>query len=242
MEIALNHTVGEVVKINYKTASLFQANHIDYCCGGKKTISDACEEAGIEPGEFIRQLRDMSRSQDPDSAYINELKPDVLADYIVNRHHSYVRKMIPFITATLEKVSVKHGMHHPELFKIQDMFRIAAGNLSMHMQKEELMLFPYIRKMVRASESEGTLPESIFGSVSNPIRSMIGEHTDEGNRFDEIARLSEGYTAPADACTSYRILYENLREFEEDLHRHIHLENNILFPDAERLEADLRPR
>jgi regulator of cell morphogenesis and NO signaling len=240
MEITLKKTVGEIVKSNFRTASLFQANRIDYCCGGGKTLAAVCEETGIEPENLINELKSLALIEDPDTAYINSMKPDQLAEYIVTRHHSYVKKMIPFLTASLDKICGKHGENHPELFRIRDLFNTTAGNLSMHMQKEELMLFPFIHKMVISQEHQGNLPLSIFGSVSNPIRSMLNEHTDEGERLDEIARLSGDYNPPADGCTTYRITYQHLKEFEADLHRHIHLENNVLFPKAEQLEEELK--
>jgi regulator of cell morphogenesis and NO signaling len=240
MDITLNNTVGEIVKSNFKTAQLFHEKKIDYCCGGKKTLSDACKEAGIEPDELVNELEKLNMLKDPDSDYINSMRLDQLADYIVQRHHSYVKKMIPFIEANLDKICLKHGQRHPEVFMIRDLFHKTAGNLTMHMQKEELMLFPYIRKMVHSSLQQGNLPLSIFGSVSNPIHSMIREHADEGGRLDEIASLSGNYSAPEDACTTYRTTYDYLGEFETDLHRHIHLENNILFPKSEELEEKLR--
>lgn len=152
MSISLDTRVGEVVKLNFKTAPLFQSNHIDYCCGGNRTLLQACQEAGVEPEQLIAQLEEITGSSDPDSEYIMSLSLDELCDYIVRRHHSYVRKNIPFLTASLEKLCDVHGANHPELFGMRQLFGASAGDLTMHMQKEELMLFPYIQKMARAKK------------------------------------------------------------------------------------------
>lgn len=239
MNITKDTQVGDVVKLNFKTAQLFQANNIDYCCGGNKTISEACSETGIEADQLIEQLEKIAESVDPDTEYINSLSPDELCDYIVKRHHSYVKNSIPFLKESLEKICNVHGANHPELFEIRKLFNESAGELTMHMQKEEIMLFPYIQKMVKAKKDDSPISKSAFGSVANPIRMMVSEHETEGSRFDKIAEISKNYTIPDDGCTTYRATFKKLNEFESDLHRHIHLENNILFPKAIELETEL---
>jgi len=239
MNISPELSVGEVVKQNFKTASLFQQNNIDYCCGGNKPISEACTEAGVDQHHLISQLETIVESNDPDSAYIDSLALDELAGYIEKRHHSYVRRSIPFLQASLDKICEVHGKNHPELFKIRDLFNESAGNLTMHLQKEELVLFPYIKKLAEAPAQGDSLQTPGFGAVSNPIRMMLEEHEAEGSRFEKIAGLSENYKIPEDGCTTYKVTMENLKEFEDDLHRHIHLENNILFPKAIELEKEM---
>ncbi len=239
MNISANTPVGDVVKFNFKTAPLFQANRIDYCCGGRRTIAEACDEAGIEPRTLLRELEAVTGMTDPDTQYINSLKPDELIDYIVKRHHSYVRQNIPFLQQSLDKICDVHGENHPELFEIRQLFNGSAGDLAMHMQKEELILFPYIKKMVKAQENNEPLGPPAFGSVSNPISMMVSEHENEGQRFEKISALSRNYSIPEDACTTYRVTISQLQDFENDLHRHIHLENNILFPRAAKMEAEL---
>lgn len=236
MSISLNSFVGEVVKLNFKTASLFQANNIDYCCGGNKTIADACNVAGVHPEQLLKQLETLIDEKDPDSEYINNLGLNELSDYIVKRHHTYVRESIPFLKKSLEKICQVHGEHHPELFKIKELFNGSADALTMHMQKEEIMLFPFIQRLESAKKEKVSLPKAPFGSVANPIEMMLSEHQNEGERFDEIMRLSNHYQLPEDACTTYEVTFKQLRDFENDLHRHIHLENNILFPKAIDLE------
>ena len=231
--------VGDVVKNNFKTAPLFQANNIDYCCGGAKTISEACAEAGVDSDHLLVQLEDIADQTDPDTQYINSLSLDELSDYIVKRHHTYVRSSIPFLRRSLDKLCEVHGENHPELFEIRTLFNESSGNLTMHMQKEEIMLFPYIRKLAGAKNGNAMVGKSAFGSISNPVKMMLEEHEAEGQRFDKIAGLSKNYSIPEDACTTYRVTLSQLKEFENDLHRHIHLENNILFPKAIELESEL---
>jgi len=232
MKITPDTQIRNVVKLNFKTAQLFHANNIDYCCGGSKTISEACHDAGIQPEKLIVQLEKVAENGDPDTEYINSLSPDELCDYIVKRHHSYVKNSIPFLKDSLEKICNVHGTNHPELFEIKKLFNESAGELIMHMQKEEIMLFPYIQKMVKAKKDDSPISRSVFGSVTNRIRMMVSEHEAEGSRFDKIAEISKNYNIPGDACTTYKATFKKLNEFENDLHRHIHLENNILFPNA----------
>jgi regulator of cell morphogenesis and NO signaling len=239
MKISANTPIGEVVKSNFQTATLFRDNHIDFCCGGNKTISEACDDAGIDAATLIRQLEKKALHADPESAFIDGLEPDELIDYIVKRHHTYVRNSIPFLQENLIKICRKHGEHHPEVFEISELFDESAGDLTMHMQKEELILFPFIKKLVRAKRDKTPAGGSAFGTVANPIAMMVSEHETEGRRFEKIAGLSHNYSIPEDACATYEVTLQQLKDFENDLHRHIHLENNILFPKAIELEKQL---
>ena len=178
----------------------------------------------------------MVAQKDPDSDYINNLGLDELSEYIVKRHHSYVRESIPVIQKNLEKICNVHGENHTELFDIMVLFDGSAGALTKHMQKEEIVLFPFIHRLATAKKENRPLPRAPFGSVSNPIETMLAEHQNEGERFDQIARLSNNYVLPEGGCTTYDVTLKQLRDFENDLHRHIHLENNILFPKAIELE------
>ena len=240
MKISPETSVGEIVKLNFKTASVFRKNNIDFCCVGDKTISEACTNAGLDTDQLIGQLETIAAQNDADSQYINDLSLEELSAYIVKRHHNYVRESIPVIKKNLEKLCQVHGEHHPELFGINRLFTDSSGNLTMHMQKEELMLFPFIRRLELSSVNGSPLPQSPFGSVSNPISAMLAEHQQEGDRFDEISKLSDNYRIPEDACTTYEVTLRQLLDFENDLHRHIHLENNILFPKAIELEKQIR--
>ena len=237
MNITPNSSVGEVVKLNFKTAPLFLANKIDYCCSGKKAISEACLEVGVNPDHLIKQLEALVSESDPDSEYINKLGLTDLIEYIIKRHHAYVTNSIPFLNTNLEKLCRVHGENHPELFRIKELFNGSAEALTQHMQKEEHMLFPYIKLLEQANKAGSPLPGSPFGSVANPIAMMLAEHQNEGERFEEISKLSNNYTLPDGGCTTYDVTLKQLRDFDNDLHRHIHLENNILFPKAIALET-----
>jgi regulator of cell morphogenesis and NO signaling len=237
MKISPDSIVGEVVKLNFKTAPLFQTRNIDYCCKGNITISDACKEVGINPEQLIQELEIIAVQKDPDSEYFNNLGLGELSDYIVKRHHKYVREIIPVLKKNLEKICNVHGGQHPELFEINKLFTDSAGNLTTHMQKEEIVLFPFIKRLESAKEGNVPLPSSPFGPVSNPIGMMMAEHQVEGNRFNEISKISKNYRIPEDACATYEVTFKQLQDFEDDLHRHIHLENNILFPKAIEFES-----
>jgi regulator of cell morphogenesis and NO signaling len=166
----------------------------------------------------------------------NEWSLDFLADYIVNTHHTYVRKNLPDIRAYASKVLEVHGKAHPELEKIQPLVEAIAAELIAHMEKEEKVLFPYIKQLVQAKNNHQPNPQSSFGSIENPIKNMENEHEAVGNFVEEIRKFTKNFTLPEDACASYTLWYKMLEEFEEDLHLHIHLENNILFPKAIELE------
>lgn len=242
MDITEKSNVGEVVRYNFRTATVFQANNIDYCCGGNKSIAEACRETGADSGKLISELRSTAESADPDSEYINGLSLTELSDYIVRRHHSYVRNKIPFLKGGLDRICEVHGPSHQELYRIRELFNESAGGLTMHMQKEETVLFPYIQQM-EASVRSGSKPgASHFGSVANPVAMMMAEHETEGQRFDTIADISNSYALPADACNTYRATINGLKDFEADLHRHIHLENNVLFPKAIEMESSAAQR
>jgi regulator of cell morphogenesis and NO signaling len=164
---------------------------------------------------------------------------DLLADYIEKKHHRYVEAKTLEIKPYLEKICRVHGERHPELLEINEHFNATAGELAKHMKKEELILFPYVRKMVKAEHDKAKLDTPGFGTVKNPIQMMMDEHTTEGDRFRKIEELSNNYTPPEDVCNTYRVTIALLKEFEQDLHLHIHLENNILFPRAIELEKKL---
>ncbi len=240
MTITSGTHIGEIVRLNFKTAPIFHEIDIDYCCGGSKTISEACDEAGIEPEQLIARIEKIIHTHDPDSEYINNLSPDELCEYIHRRHHAYVKRSIPFLKESLKKICGAHGAIHPELLKIKRLFETAAGELIMHMHKEEIMLFPYIRKMVKAKKEGSPMVRPAFGSVANPIAMMILQHETEGKRFRKIAQVSGNYDIPDDACATYESTMYHLKEFERDLYRHIHLENNVLFPAVVEMEAELK--
>ncbi|RIV67640.1 iron-sulfur cluster repair di-iron protein [Flagellimonas aequoris] len=239
MNLTLEKTVGQMVAEDYRTAQIFKNHKIDFCCKGNRTLQEVAEKKGLDTETLLKELGDVQDRDQGDSPDFNTWPLDLLIDYIEKKHHHYVEQHIPILKQYLNKLCQVHGNRHPELFGIFKHFSASAGELTMHMKKEELVLFPCIRKMVHAAP-DGTISDPPhFGTVRNPIQMMMEEHDNEGERFRKIATLSSDYTPPADACNTYRVTYSLLREFEEDLHRHIHLENNILFPKAEILEKKL---
>lgn len=239
MEQTLEKTVGQIVAHDYRTAQVFKNHKIDFCCRGNRSLEEVAEHNNLDLEQLKKELETVQQSQQGETTDFESWPLDLLADYVEKKHHRYVEERIPVLRPYLEKLCKVHGDRHPELFEILEQFNISAGELAMHMKREELVLFPWIRKMVQA-QSKGQTPEPPhFGTVQNPIQQMMAEHDDEGVRFRLISDLSNGYTPPEDGCSTYRVTFSLLQEFEDDLHRHIHLENNILFPKSEQLEKQL---
>ena len=238
MEINTNTSVGEIVKANFKTAQIFDKNKIDFCCGGGISLEEACEKSKVDINQLVPELEALVALNDPNSKYIDGLELNELCDYIEKRHHTYVSENIPFLQVKLQKLCDVHGENHPELFEIKELFDGASKNLSAHMKKEELILFPYIRKMVKYNK-EALKAKDEFGKALETIELMHEEHTTEGERFEKISNLTSSYTCPPDGCGTFQVTYQTLKDFENDLHRHIHLENNILFKKALILETEL---
>ncbi len=239
MNIQENQIIGELVANDYRTASVFKKYGIDFCCQGNRTILDACEAKKIDGDLVVGDLNALLQSKSESSIDFQSWPIDLLADYIEKKHHRYVEEKSLEIKPYLDKICSVHGGRHPELHEIREHFYATAGELAKHMKKEELLVFPYIRKMAKAEKDHTELDAANFGSVKNPIEAMMEEHTTEGDRFRKIEELSNNYTPPEDACNTYKVAIALLNEFEQDLHLHIHLENNILFPRAIELEKQL---
>lgn len=235
MNISAKSIVGELVAEDYRTATVFKHNKIDFCCKGNRTIGEVCQKAQLDTAQLIDDLKKSTQKTDNATTDFKSWDIDLLADYIEKKHHRYVEKKIPELKAYLNKIVKVHGQRHPELIEIEQLFTASAHDLLSHMQKEERILFPYIR----AIASGEPLRRPPFGTVQNPVEMMKHEHDNEGERFRKIAELSDNYTPPADACTTYKVAFAMLKEYEEDLHLHIHLENNILFPRAVEVEKTL---
>lgn len=239
MIITPEKTVAEVVTENIKASHIFKKYGIDFCCGGGISIQKACEKKGVD---FSAVLKDLSAidSLDETETDFNKMELDELIDYIIEKHHKYVNANIGLLLQYSVKVARVHGENNPELKEIYSLFEKVAGELAAHMKKEEMVLFPFIKKMVNADRENKEMHFPYFTTVANPIKMMEDEHEFAGNIFKEIAELSNNYTPPSHACNTYRALFDKLEEFEEDLHQHIHLENNILHPKALILEKKLR--
>lgn len=239
MNIQENQIIGELVAKDYRTASVFKKYGIDFCCQGNRTINQACEKKNIDSKSVVNDLDAVIQLQGDNTIDYKSWPLDLLADYIEKKHHRYVVEKTAEILLYLDKVCRVHGDRHPELFEINEHFNKTAGELAMHMKKEELILFPFVRKLANAKQNGSNVVAPPFGTIQNPIEAMMQEHTNEGDRFRLIEELSNNYTAPQDACNTYAVTFGLLKEFEQDLHLHIHLENNILFPKAIELEKEL---
>jgi regulator of cell morphogenesis and NO signaling len=235
-----SETIGELVATDYRKAEVFRKFGLDFCCGGKRTVREACEKKGINPDEVEAELASVEKQESGNRHLdFNNWELDFLTDYIINTHHRYVREAIPMLDELSQKVARVHGDVHPELIQIEKHYREVSEELTMHMQKEEYILFPFIKTLAAAKRNGEKVAAPGFGTITNPINMMEAEHVNAGENLVAARELSNNYTLPHDACNSYRILFAKLDEFERDLHQHIHLENNILFPKAIALEKDL---
>lgn len=235
-----SETIGEIVTKDIRKAKVFRKYGIDFCCGGKRSLEETCSKKNIDIGKLKKELDAVERDHSAMPGNPDEWDLDFLAGYIVNIHHKYVRNTVPVLLAWSQKVASVHGDTHPEAIPIAQLFAAVAEELMSHMKKEEHVLFPYITSLANAVRDNKTPKPAGFGTVKNPIRMMEHEHESVGSLFMEIEKLSGGFTPPADACNTYKALYATLKEFEDDLFLHIHLENNILFPKAAALEEELQ--
>jgi regulator of cell morphogenesis and NO signaling len=229
--------VNEIALSDPGARRILEAAGVDYCCGGNKSLEEACFRANVPAEVILQQLRENSgRVRPEESAWVTAPLCD-LTRHIRERHHRYVREVIPSLRGLLARVREKHGSKHPEIEEIEKLFGDVAREMLMHMQKEEQILFPYIEALERAANGKGAIEPPFFQTVRNPIHAMMKEHDDAGELVRQIRTASGEYKAPADACISFRSAYQELQQFEEDMHLHVHLENNILFPRAVELEA-----
>ncbi|MCC7028602.1 MAG: iron-sulfur cluster repair di-iron protein [Saprospiraceae bacterium] len=238
MNLEKTLTIADIVSSNIKSAHVFKKFGIDFCCGGGITIEKACTKYNINIEILLQELKNLDDSQTYLQNY-NLWELDFLIDYIINNHHNYVKLALPMIDEYATKVSKVHGAAYPEVVQIEHLFKQVAEELKAHMNKEELVLFPYIKKCVGSKKTHSENPIPPFGTILNPIHMMQQEHEQVGNMLKEIAQLSNYFIPPIGACNTFKALYSKLDEFEQDLHIHVHLENNILFPKATLLETQL---
>lgn len=239
MEKNITQTIGSFVANDYRTATVFQKYGIDFCCKGGRTIEEVSRKKNIPSEQLLNELEKAVQNANGLGIDFRTWSPDLLADYIEKKHHRYVRQTTPALIQFLDKLCEVHGINHPELFEIRSEFAESAQQLALHMEKEEQILFPFIRKMIASGVNNPATAATNISEIQNPIEIMMQEHENEGDRFRKIAELSNNYSTPADGCTTYRVAYSLLKEFESDLHFHIHLENNILFPAALEIEKDM---
>jgi regulator of cell morphogenesis and NO signaling len=240
MEVTPTSTVRDMVTADFRAAAVFHGYGIDFCCGGRKTLEEACRERSLCLDEVLREVGKACRLADSSQPQYADLDTEALIAHIVDVHHEYVRRAMPALVAHVHKVAKAHGTTHPELLDVALVFDSVVREMTLHMGKEEGVLFPYISRAVQAAEAGGEPPVAPFGSVDNPIRMMEEEHESAGSAMALIRELTDDFTPPDDACTTYRICLQELAAFERDLHEHVHLENNILFPRAQAMAEGRR--
>ena len=238
MTLTATKTVGEIAAEMPGATREFEKLGIDYCCGGSRTLDQACSEANISVDEALARLDRSAASTETRSGrdWQNQLLADLIS-HITTTHHAFVREESSRILALAAKVVGVHGKNHPELLQVQQTFSGLAEELRVHLMKEEQMLFPYISLMEESTLAGEPAPPAMFGTVANPVRMMMQEHDGAGDALRSLRSITNDYALPEDACISYRTLFGALEGFEADLHQHIHLENNILFPRAVSMEA-----
>ena len=231
--------LGALVADNARVAPVLERFGLDYCCNGHQTLAEAAKERRVPLEDVLRAIGEAGdpTPEEREAAEWRDL--GALANYIVDHHHGYVREITPTLHAWLDKLVDRHGSRHPELEQVRQTFLDVADEMASHMVKEENILFPFIRELAAAKASGGRLPLSPFGTVLHPVKVMEADHRLVGDLVARLRSLTGGYEPPADGCTTYRLCYGELARFEADLHRHVHLENNVLFPRAIELESGL---
>jgi regulator of cell morphogenesis and NO signaling len=235
-------TVREVALMVPESTRLFEKLKIDYCCGGNQALAEACASAGVAVDNVMEMLADVTQTNSSDNVSLvfqNASLPELIT-HILDTHHVFTKSEMDRIQSLADKVLAAHGGNHPELVHLDELITRLCADLKPHMFKEEQILFPYIVAMAEAADQKRTVPFAPFGTVNNPIRMMMREHDAAGELLRELRALTSDYRVPADACISYQTLYQALENFEQDLHQHIHLENNLIFPRALELETRLR--
>jgi len=237
--VAEGETVGQIAAKDIRKAEVFRKYGIDFCCGGKKSLKQVCYEKGLKLKDVENALENVNVTSRIVENY-DRWSPDFLADYIYNKHHQYYYDEGPVINELLTKVANHHGERFPELMEVYRLYTSLSQELNEHFAKEEKVLFPFIKALVLSKQSGNTQDLQNQFSLSAPIQMMENDHEAAGELLAELRTVTSQYTAPVDACNSFQFLYQKLKELEEDLHQHIHLENNILFPKALALEKGLR--
>lgn len=238
----MDTTLADIVTQNLAAAAIFDKYGLDFSCKGKKTLKVACAEKNINFEKVEKELEKLMHEKAAKNKpiHFNEIALDDLMEYIVSKHHNYVKQALPMLYTHTQKVAQMHSENHPETIEIAYYFAEIKKDLEQHLRKEEYILFPYIKNMVAAKKNINKESLSLTTLINNPIKVMENEHEKVGTLLASMKKLSKNYTLPSDACTTFQLTYSELKEFEEDLHQHMHLENNILFPKAILLEQEIR--
>lgn len=238
MPATLQRTIGELVAERPARARVFEGFHIDYCCGGKKPLADACQAKGIDPQVVLNMLAIVDENAPAQERDWNKATITELCDNVESTHHAYLKENFPRLEFLARKVADRHGDHLPDLIALRDTFLAMKDEMETHMLKEEQILFPLCRKLDRGDAAAA----SHRGSVQNPIRVMMQEHDHTGAALEKIRELTNGFVPPEGACNTFRAYYDALAELERDMHRHVHKENSVLFPKAVEAEQRLAQR
>lgn len=233
-----DRTLGEIVSEDARAAVVLERFGLDYCCGGHRTLAEATAGSDLPLAPIVDALSALG-APEPDDRDQRWSDLDALTRHIRERHHAYVREMLPAIDGWLAKLVARHGARHSELADVWRVFGELSHDLMAHMAKEETLLFPAIDELAAARRAGTRPPASPFATVLHPVRAMEDEHRDAGDRLSQLRALTHNYTPPPDACTTYRLCYGELQRFQADLIEHVHLENHVLFPRALELERQL---
>lgn len=239
MNITHQTRIGDIVASDINLAMVLNNYQIDFCCGGDQTLYAICQEKGLDFEKIVEELSTNQERLTTIGLQFDQWRTDLLIDYINKYQHDYIRTQGPKTLELLQKVATVHGEANPRLKQIYILFRESLVDLHQHLEKEEVILFPFIQELLYTKEQNLKLPEFHCGSIENPISVMISEHANEGDRFRMITELSHNYSCPDYACDSYKLVMQLLKEFESNLHLHIHVENNILFHRAVELQEEL---
>lgn len=232
-----NCTIGEIVAENYNAAGVFRKYGMDFCCGGGITLSKACEKRNVNTEELILELQKLGNGVSGENENYLAWEPEFLIEHIINTHHQFVSSKIEEISVYAQKVATVHGERHPENVEIYQTFVNLSHEMLSHMEDEEKIVFPMIKSISTKRKMGKSVGSNEVNELKKQLQLMEEDHDGAGNLMALIRQQSNNFTPPVDACATYRILYQNLRGFEEDLHKHVHLENNILFKKASQLAA-----
>jgi regulator of cell morphogenesis and NO signaling len=228
-------TIGEIVAADFSTAKVFENHGIDFCCGGKVSLETICTEKGIDLASLTSELESLQDEPAERSQNYSSWALPFLADYIVNTHHLYLKENDEQIAAYARKIAGVHGAHHPEVIQISAIFDKIATDMAAHLKEEEEIFFPAIKRVDAARISGNTPDEMDRETIRVSLLKLYREHEEIGDAVHTIRHLSNDYAIPDDVCNTFMLTYQKLKEFEDDLHKHVHLENNILFPNASQL-------
>lgn len=236
--ITPQESLGDIVAGHPELAAVFERLGLDYCCGGRQTLTEACRGRSLEPGQVLSLLNAYEGGADgareSNDLAVADFTLAELVDHILETHHTYLKEEMPRLRKLSAKVAAVHGPGDPRLVEVRDVFQALSDELDVHMQKEEAILFP----MIRALEEDGPAPAMHCGGLLGPVSQMEYEHEQAGSDLTRLRELTDEYRPPEHACASYRALLDGLERFERDMHRHVHKENNLLFPRAmERAKA-----